>query len=369
MVVMPANEAAVDHCHRCGGVAIEASNLEGAVSEWANPQHWIDHFAMATTGARLVCPVDHAPMTGYQVAFDRRSVVVDHCDQCGTMWFDRGEARKLVEIVSGAHAFQPVLQRAHDELQDQQTARMQDSAGAPGPASYIFQLLTGMPIEVWNPVRGSTPAMKIMLIVLACLFGVQWFYAMTDPIRGYAIVEALGFVPETFFGGARPWTLVTYAFLHAHLFHFASNAYFLWIFGDNVEDRLGTVRFVGIYIATAIFGALLHGATHPTGTMPVIGASGAVAGLMAAYFVLFPRVKLWVVFIFFRFRVPVIVYFGLWLLAQFIMAWQDVAQVSWGAHIGGFVIGLVIAWLWKEAPPPLTAAERRTMVREQRYYR
>jgi membrane associated rhomboid family serine protease len=148
---------------------------------------------------------------------------------------------------------------------------------------------------------------------------------------------------------------VTYAFLHGDLLHLGGNMLFLWVFGDNVEDAMGHLRFLVFYLACAIAGAFVHGMMAPTSEVPLIGASGAVAGIVSAYLLLHPRVKIWVLaFGRLPLRIPAWIVLALWIGFQFIMfalAGED--QISWAAHIGGIVAGALLLVVLKRKEVPL----------------
>ena len=145
-------------------------------------------------------------------------------------------------------------------------------------------------------------------------------------------------------------TVVTCIFLHGGWMHFLGNMWFLWIFGDNVEDRLGHWGYVGFYLGTGVLATLAHLVMNLGSNLPVIGASGAIAGVMGAYFVLYPRAKvLTLVPVLFLIRIlvlPAPLFLGVWFLLQFLQgsmaAASSGAGVAWWAHIGGFVAGFVV---------------------------
>jgi membrane associated rhomboid family serine protease len=150
-------------------------------------------------------------------------------------------------------------------------------------------------------------------------------------------------------------TYITYAFLHADIFHLGGNMLFLWVFGDNVEDALGHIKFLIFYLLCAMAGALLHGLIAPDSQIPLIGASGAVAGVVAAYLILHPRVKIWILaFGRIPLRIPAYIALALWILFQFAMfAFGGDEQVSFAAHIGGIVAGAVLVLLLRSRDVPL----------------
>ncbi len=149
----------------------------------------------------------------------------------------------------------------------------------------------------------------------------------------------------------------SYMFLHGGFLHLLGNMWFLYIFGDNVEDRLGPSRFLAFYILSGLAAVLIHLVTNWHSRLPTIGASGAIAGVMGAYFLLFPRSRvLTMVPIFFfplLFELPAVLFLGYWVLIQFLYASLSHGQaggVAWWAHIGGFIFGLATVKLFLAVP-------------------
>jgi membrane associated rhomboid family serine protease len=148
---------------------------------------------------------------------------------------------------------------------------------------------------------------------------------------------------------------LTYAFLHADILHLGGNMLFLWVFGDNVEDALGHLRFLIFYLACAVAGAVFHGWVAPDSQAPLIGASGAIAGVVTAYLILHPRVKIWIL-AFFRIplRIPAYLLLALWILLQFAMfAFGGDDRVSWACHIGGIIAGAILVLVLRRQHAPL----------------
>ena len=148
-----------------------------------------------------------------------------------------------------------------------------------------------------------------------------------------------------------PLTLVTGIFLHGGWFHLGSNMLFLWIFGDNVEDRLGHGRYLLFYLLCGVLASLAHFCVYPDSPLPTVGASGAVACVMGAYLLLFPKARirtLVVVIIFIQiFHLPAWFLIGIWIITQMLsavteLATAQIAGVAWFAHIGGFVAGILL---------------------------
>jgi membrane associated rhomboid family serine protease len=148
-------------------------------------------------------------------------------------------------------------------------------------------------------------------------------------------------------------TLVTSMFLHGGLFHLLGNMLYLWIFGNNIEDRLGPFRFVLFYLAGGVAAALTHVLAMPGSRTPMIGASGAVAAVLGAYWILFPRARV-MTFVFLVLYIDVVpvpagIILGLWLLVQFLNVGLG-GGVAWFAHIGGFLAGIVLIRLALKGP-------------------
>ena len=140
-------------------------------------------------------------------------------------------------------------------------------------------------------------------------------------------------------------TLVSYMFLHANWLHLLGNMLFLWVFGDNIEDATGHVRFLFFYLACGIFAGLLHSWMTPGSEMPLVGASGAVAGVIAAYLMLHPRVKVWVLVLWrLPLRISAIWVLGFWAVMQVfnLIVADESDNIAWWAHIGGLIAGAVL---------------------------
>jgi membrane associated rhomboid family serine protease len=148
-------------------------------------------------------------------------------------------------------------------------------------------------------------------------------------------------VPAVFPGKQVLLAIVVSMFLHGSLVHLGGNMLFLWVFGNNIEDRLGPLKYLLFYFAAGVIATLSHVALQPHSTVPVIGASGAIAGVMGAYLVWYPNapVLTWVFFFVARIRAKWLLAF--WFLSQFFVNPNE--GVAWGAHVGGFVFGALLA--------------------------
>jgi membrane associated rhomboid family serine protease len=215
------------------------------------------------------------------------------------------------------------------------------------------------------PLRDPVRAQSWPLVTYA-LIGVNVWMFLYELALGPELepfVGTWGFVPARYFvlaelepdnWAARYLPLLTSMFLHGGWAHLIGNMIYLWIFGDNVEDRLGHFRYLAFYLLTGLGAGLAHAYLHPDSIIPTVGASGAISGVLGGYLVLLPhaRVITLVPLFFFFFDIvelPAVLYLGFWFLMQFasgalaMVVAGDAAGVAWWAHVGGFVAGMALA--------------------------
>ena len=204
----------------------------------------------------------------------------------------------------------------------------------------------------------------ITLIILNVVIWLVTNFAVSDDISARASM-GLGYIPALAFDNREldptlilvpeVWTYLTYAFLHGDFWHIATNMLFLWVFGDNVEDAMGHIKFLIFYLACAAAAAWFHGLLDQQSTGPLIGASGAISGVVAAYFLLHPKVRIWVLILWkFPLPLPAFVPLIFWILQQFYLLVVDSgSNVSWAAHAGGILAGLALTPLLKRWAVPL----------------
>ena len=210
------------------------------------------------------------------------------------------------------------------------------------------------PIRDHNP-SGGTPYVVYALMAANVLAYLGYAGIMGDDRALSHFFYEWAIVPARISDGHGYQTLFTSMFLHAGFLHLAGNMLFLWIFGDNLEDEMGHAGFALFYLAAGIGAGLVHAITAPQALVPTVGASGAIAGVMGGYLLLFPRARvdiLFIIVIFFRVvAVPAWLMLGVWLGLQFIgslHADPNGGGVAYWAHTGGFIVGLVLTlpfWL------------------------
>jgi len=217
-----------------------------------------------------------------------------------------------------------------------------------------------VPISDDNSQRARIPFVNFALIVLN---GLAFLIELTANSQGSGALDAFvrhwAAVPADYTGhgggggGPVPLTLLTSMFLHGGWAHLIGNMVYLGIFGDNVESSLGHVRYLLFYLACGIVGALAHIFTAPGSTVPTLGASAAISGVLAAYVVYFPANRVNVLFAFRVMAVPAVVVIGTWALMQFfssagaILSPNEGGGIAYTAHVGGFIAGLVLGAILK----------------------
>lgn len=203
------------------------------------------------------------------------------------------------------------------------------------------------PIRDHNPSE-KTPYVTYAIIAVNLVVFLSYWPLLADDAGLSGLFNQWAMIPQKIVDGNGQITLLTSMFLHAGLWHLAGNMLFLWIFGDNLEDQLGHFGFLLFYLICGIGAGLVHLASDPTSAIPTVGASGAIAGVMGGYLLLFPRARVDVVLIliiFFKvFTVPAWIMLGFWFGLQLFSSVTTNAAadgVAYWAHAGGFVIGFV----------------------------
>ncbi|MBC8020534.1 MAG: rhomboid family intramembrane serine protease [Methyloceanibacter sp.] len=233
-----------------------------------------------------------------------------------------------------------------------------------------------LPLHDRNTLR-YIPFQTTTLILILLNVGV-FIYQQTLTEESWGAFATIGgFIPASLLmsGGATialppGWeflppeiTLITYMFLHGDFWHLLGNMVFLWVFGDNVEDAMGHFKFLIFYLICGIAAGIAHGIADPGSAIPLVGASGAIAGLIAAYVILHPRVRIWVL-ILGRIPLPLPAYLvlALWLATQILFIYfGDESGTAWWAHIGGFVAGVALVAPFKRADVPLFGRKTSTL--------
>jgi len=218
------------------------------------------------------------------------------------------------------------------------------------------------------PIRDNVPSSTypIVTVGLIAINSVVFLYELSLGSRLSDFLSTFGLVPTRYFHLVelekayitRFLPFFTSMFLHGGWLHIIGNMWYLWIFGDNVEDRMGHIKYLIFYILCGLAAGFVHLFTNPSSGLPTVGASGAIAGVMGAYLVLYPKARVWTlipIFFFIRFiEVPAFIILGFWIFIQFIsgtsalMSSPSQGGVAWWAHIGGFAAGAVLVFVFRK---------------------
>ena len=221
-----------------------------------------------------------------------------------------------------------------------------------------------IPLHDRNPLR-IIPFQVVTLIIIGLCVLVFLLQQLAPPGGGDAMLLSFGMVPAVLFDERvlapeldllpAELTLVSSMFLHGGWMHLIGNMLFLWVFGDNIEDSMGHVRYLVFYLVCGLFGGLTHAFAEAASISPLIGASGAVSGVLGAYLMLHPRVKV-LILVLYRvpLRLPAFLIIAAWLGLQiFNVIGESTSNTAWWAHIGGFAAGVMLIPFFKRASVPL----------------
>lgn len=306
----------LDTCPVCFGVWLDAGEIDALGDAEIDPA-----FLRTLVGrsANRMCPRGHGFMNEHMLPSLLRTPI-DRCPRCKGLWLDGDERRALARSSTS-------------EGQEDKAVHL-----AKRGLIWAAQILTHLPVEVENPARGTPWAVytTCALLVLCYILSVQGVVIA----HHHALVAGVISIDPT-----RSYTLVTHGLFHADWFHLLINLYFLYVFGDNVEHLFGRLRFLLLYVGAGLLGGVLELMLTRSLNMTVIGASGAIAGVTAAYLWIFPRARLLqtIPIVYVQLKIPAWVYLGIWIGFQVVMAvFSNAIEFAWFSHIGGFLFGLAV---------------------------
>lgn len=324
----------VDLCPRCGGLWFEKDELNQLLSAIDNGNDQVDF--QGQLGKRLgisqrQCPDCRKSLEHYHL-LEHHTLEVDVCHACEGVWIDHDE----IETVQQSPRLQESLQRLNTQTNWK---------------SWIFQFLSQMPVE-YNIRPHRTPWVTWALIVINCL--IYFSYASSDSLT-MSMLTNYASTPADLAQGEHLWTPLTATFLHGSLMHLLGNMYFLWLTGDNLEDALGSLRFLLLYLLCGIGASLISVAMNWNSDIPSVGASGAIAGLFGMYVLWFRHASLSFMIVVWQLKLAAVWYFLIWLGLNLFGMLAGGGGVDYWAHIGGFIIGLLIGlglrnWVMQRNP-------------------
>jgi membrane associated rhomboid family serine protease/Zn-finger nucleic acid-binding protein len=337
----PLNEVRQDRQHRCGecrGNLVISPKLGEVVKQKFHEVKSLKSLK------KLQCPSCKFKMKVYR--FQTRKLEIDACLNCNVFWFDHGEMKAINSYVSRYHKQSKrtigtgvkQLQTEEQKFYEEYMAH-QGFEGDYGMDKVLIQVFLGLPVEHNLPpfrkpiITWGLIAINIIIAVMSLKFLGKWAY------------RPLGFKPSD----PHLHTALASMFLHGSFMHIFGNLYILNMLGDNVEDLMGRLGYLLMYLASGFGGWAAAIMINPEAKQIYIGASGAVAGVMGAYFYLFPKMKFsFRLFYFFSFNLTSKTIAVLYILQQFVIKASGV-NVAWEAHLGGFLIGLLVAIYFKKS--------------------
>lgn len=298
------------------------------------------NFPPTILGSTLLCPVCKKDMINLKHRYSR--LMINQCNHCKGFWLDKDEEEAMNKVIQKQkkqkviHQFNKKAQlNDKDLLKKYQEYEPENNKTKTGET--IFQLISGLPIER-NLKTFHTPYITYTLIIINIIIFLLTLFDFKTSIYNF------GYIPQK-----QEYIKILYSmFLHGGFWHLFANMYFLWIMGDNVEDVFGPKKYLLLYILSGIISGVIGGMLGRS-NVPHIGASGAIAGVMASYLLLFPKAKLLLRF-YYLIVVPIssIGYLILWIVSQFLLAVRANTNISWGAHLAGFVVGAVFTLIMKK---------------------
>jgi membrane associated rhomboid family serine protease len=288
--------------------------------------------------SRRLCPRCTTLLRNFNYAYDS-NIMLDKCPSCGGVWTDPGEIQQVAAYLKG----DPRVQEIGRDLLKRQKY-LERIAAAPQPLSPIMYYLPHA-LPLGNDLeRRRMPAATAAIIIFCVIV-----FALTA--RDIDMAVLWGHTPADF----SVVRLFAHMFLHADVFHLLGNMWFLWLFGRSVEDRLNCKRFIALYVAAGLAASIVQTLANVSSPIPMVGASGAVSGIMGMYLVFFPHAGIKLFCWGHVVHVTAGFYLGFWFVLQLLNGLfcgaGSLSDVAWFAHIGGFCFGAAAAFIMKDNRP------------------
>lgn len=334
--------AELDLCPRCGGTFFDHGELAQTLGVAVSASRWVAEGVAARVGASsLRCPAHdetHRPaMAVYRVEGRGDAVDMEACPACGGAWLDAGEEGRLSAIGAAIAWANAKVVEGREPTDEELTA--------------VRALLRADALSAVAAQHGRTSALATYALVASNVL-VYLPHLGTRPDVLPALVRSIALVPSEL--ADAPWTLLTHGFAHAGLVHLLFNMLYLILYGRPIELYLGRLRFGLVYLGAQIGGGLAHWLLDRSSSIPAVGASGAISGLMAAYLSLMPATKAGADGG--HAKVGVVIGSVTWLALQLAHTARSGSNVGWAAHIGGFATGLAVSALLARGAPGRSGA-------------
>ena len=320
----------VEQCQDCHGIWLELGELDGALSiaDNNNDQVLLEQNLGEVLGqSDRHCYVCDQRLTRYHLMSGFK-VEVDACSGCHGVWLDNDELEKVSQSPAIAEALLELDKPVHKR-------------------TWLFQFLSQMPVE-YNVKPKKVPWVTYALLVFNVLIFMS--YGLGGNSEDFAF-NNFALHSDQVSHGQQLWTLLTHMYMHGGLMHLVGNMYFLYIIGDNLEDTLGRGKFILYYTLCGLGAAVAQILADPNSMIPMVGASGAIAGLFGMYLLWFRHASLTFMIIIYQKKVSPMIFFGFWILTNIVglyLANESGGGVAYWAHIGGFIAGIAIGLLVKK---------------------
>jgi membrane associated rhomboid family serine protease/Zn-finger nucleic acid-binding protein len=350
-------EVTVDICSNCGGIWFDKDELKETLSILKKSSEIpfrnfkpLPREDEAQEFREIYCPRCATALKPFNYAYDS-GIFLDRCPSCGGIWADRDETESIASFLKGNPKLEKLGKSYLDHSKERQTwIDLKEASPTMMSNAFYWQFLPliVLPVGDENP-RQHFPWVTMALILINIIIFICEVIFISDP---QSFFNRYGSIPVNIASGKNLYTLLSSIFLHGSLLHVLGNMFFLWIFGDNVEDIFRPFKFLVLYLTSGILGDVLHTFTHLASNMPMVGASGAISGLMGAYFVMFPTARMKIFFVKRVIYLPAALYIGAWISFQIIYGLADiglsVSNVGFFAHVGSFVAGMLFAFIAKK---------------------
>ncbi|GAA3917212.1 rhomboid family intramembrane serine protease [Litoribacillus peritrichatus] len=312
----------VDVCRHCGGLWFEKNELSDMLSTVDNGNDEVnfeEQLGECLGASDLNCPDCAESLQRFHLLKDFE-LEVDVCQSCSGGWIDHEEIEQVEQS--------PRIRQALSNIN-----------GGTSWKTWVFQFLSQMPVE-YNIKPHLKPIVTWSLIAMNVVIFLMYFGNESATIE---ILSQFANTPAHIAQGEQLWTLLTSTFLHGGIIHLLGNMYFLYLIGDNIEDALGHFKFLVLYLVCGVLASVISVLFGPDRVIPSVGASGAIAGLFGLYIIWFRHASLTFMFIVFQKKLSPVWYFAIWLGLNFWGMFTGAEGVDYGAHIGGFIVGILIA--------------------------
>ena len=347
----------VDVCGECNGIFFDEDELKPYLHHVVEDRKQLEGRSIPNktiipkegfdNADHLECPACECEMSPFNYAYSS-NIILDKCHTCGGVWVDHPELEQLARHVKGSDLIRnlakSLAERGH------QTAKFKEFGSLAGEMKIGTQAqalgpLIVLPLRSESWTENNKPVFVSSLILINILIFIIQIFTVDDKS---AFFQSFGFVPSQFFSGNQIRGIITSIFIHAGVLHILGNMFFLWMFGPNVEGLFGSKIFAISYLSWGIFGGLSHAVLHFNSTIPAIGASGAIAGILGAFLIVCPKARISTLVISRVVDIPSYIYLTLWIIFQIIYCVTGASGVGWLAHIGGFLAGMLTGYQMKK---------------------